>query len=288
MKYYDRKEKKLIEEIEGQQKILSFLYNTYPGRACLKLFVARPWFSNVRAKYQKSEKSIKDIKPFMKKHNIEIDDTIVSTFRSFNDFFIRSKPTRCGGPADELVAVATSKFSYFPITEDLNLSIKRSKYTITDILQDKEMAENYKGGTCMVFRLAVSDYHRYCYIDDGYIISNKFIPGELHTVRAISEKYNVYSRNCREVSLLGTNSLGKIAYIEVGALMVGKICNNYRSPFSRFDEKGYFEFGGSTVVVLLDKNTKIAFDEDIVKANAEGFETQVEIGERIGLICSKD
>ena len=284
MRYYDRKSKKIVEEIEDYQRALTFLYNTSLGRVCLKTVVARPWVSNVRAKYQKSTKSAKDIRPFVQKHKIALSDETLDNFKSFNDFFIRQQPTRCSGPKDELIAAATSKFSYFPITDDLKLNIKRSKYTISDILQDNEMADKFRGGTCLVFRLAVSDYHHYCHIDDGCIIESKFIPGELHTVRSVSEKYNVYTRNCREVSLMQTNNLGDVAYIEVGALMVGKICNNKKSEFNKFDEKGYFEFGGSTVVVLLNKNINICFDEDILRANADGLEAQVEIGERIGLI----
>jgi phosphatidylserine decarboxylase len=284
MKYYSRQEKKVVEEIEEYGKLLAFLYNTTVGRLCLKSFVARPWFSNLRAKYMKSKYSVKDIETFVKKHGIEIDDETLRTFKSFNDFFIRSEPTRSEGPENELVAAATSKFSYYPITDDLKLSIKKSQYTVADILENEVVAERFKGGTCLVFRLAVSDYHRYCYIDDGKIVSNKFIPGELHTVRSISEKYNVYARNCREVTLIQTEHLGEIAYIEVGALMVGKIKNNGKTPFNRFDEKGYFEFGGSTVVMLLNKDVHIRFDEDIIEMSRQGLETQVEIGERIGMI----
>jgi phosphatidylserine decarboxylase len=286
--FYSRKEKKLVEEVEEQKKILNFLYNTVPGRICLKSVVARPWVSRVRAKYHKSPRSVKDIEPFMKKHNIELDAETVSRFHSFNDFFIRTKPIRCDGSDDELIAIATSKLSYFPINDDLRLSIKQSKYTIEDIVQDEKIADRFKGGTCMVFRLAVNDYHRYCHIDSGYIISNKFIPGVLHTIRAVSQRFNVFARNSREVTLMATQHLGDVLYVEVGALLVGKIQNNQKTPFNKFDEKGYFEFGGSTVVVLLNQNIKIEFDEDIQKANANGFETQVEIGERIGLICSKD
>lgn len=283
--YYDRKERQFVEEIEGQKKILSFLYKTSIGRVCLKTVVASPWVSKVRAKYQKSKKSIKDIRPFMKKYNIDLDDVVVDKFQSFNDFFIRTNAIRCDGPDNELVAAATSKLSYFQIEDDLRLNIKQSSYTIQDILQDAEMAKKFRGGTCIVFRLAVNDYHRYCHIDDGYEISNKFIPGVLHTVRPVSEKFNVYARNSREVTLLAMQHLGDVAYVEVGALMVGKIQNNRKSPFNRFDEKGYFEFGGSTIVVFLNKNVKVKFDDDIARANAHGFETQVEIGERIGLIC---
>ena len=139
--HYDRKEKKMVEEAEGQKKILALLYNTYFGRTLLQMFVAQPWFTNMIAHYHKSKYSAKDIVPFIKKHNIDIDEQALGKFKSFNDFFTRAKPIRCGGPENELIAIATSKLSYFKITDDLKLSIKQSQYTIEDILQDNEMAE---------------------------------------------------------------------------------------------------------------------------------------------------
>lgn len=61
VKIYHRDSKKLIEEKEYQEELLIFLYKTVIGRSLLKLFVARPWFSNLRARYQKSPESKKDI-----------------------------------------------------------------------------------------------------------------------------------------------------------------------------------------------------------------------------------
>jgi phosphatidylserine decarboxylase len=148
------------------------------------------------------------------------------------------------------------------------------------------MAEYFANGICLVHRMAVDDNHRYIHIDDGKMLSHKTIQGELHTVRPISQDFNVFSRNCREVSLLETEHLGTIAYIEVGALLVGKINNNNNIAFNRCDEKGYFEFGGSTIIILINKD--IEFDHDIDKMNADGIEIKVGVGERIGLICSKD
>ena len=47
------------------------------------------------------------------------------------------------------------------------------------------------------------------------------------------------------------------------------------------DEKGYFEFGGSTVVLLL-QNGKVRLDADLVENSENGYETIVRMGERIG------
>jgi phosphatidylserine decarboxylase len=49
------------------------------------------------------------------------------------------------------------------------------------------------------------------------------------------------------------------------------------------EEKGYFEFGGSTILLLL--NRPVQFDEDIATMNKAGAEIQVRAGERIGILC---
>jgi phosphatidylserine decarboxylase len=285
--YYNRKTRQVEEDVDYKSTSLNFLYKTLPGRFILWSVVARPWFSNLVSKYQKSKLSKKDIVPFIEKYKVfENKEYVKNTYNSFNEFFTRKKMLVCD-ELDEMVFIspADSKMQFFEITDDLVLNIKHSKYKIEDILQNPLAAEDFRGGTCIVFRLSVDDYHRYHFIDNGEVIAHKKIPGELHTVRPISEKYNVFTRNAREVTVMRTTNFGIVAQIEVGALLVGKIVNADKKAFSRFDEKGYFEFGGSTIVLLLNK--KIKFDEDIMNANIQGLETKVYAGERIG-ICLKD
>lgn len=282
MKYYNRSTQKVEETVEYQQKTLEFLYHTVLGRVLLKLIVARPWFSRLRGIYQSSGASKKDIRPFAEKHHIELDDGQLNSFASFNDFFTRKKQVVTDNTPNGLVSIADSKMRYYKITDQLRLPIKHSVYDIADIVGDKEIAEHFRNGTCIVFRLSVDDCHRYHYIDSGRLIAHRKIKGMLHTVRPISEKYAVFARNTREVSLLDTERLGKVAQIEIGALLVGKIVNHGVTEFTKMQEKGYFEYGGSTVVLLLSK--AVRFDEDIVRMNAAGIETQVHAGERIGII----
>ena len=129
----------------------------------------------------------------------------------------------------------------------------------------------------------MDDYHRYCYIDNGTKTDNTFIAGELHTVNPIAlERYNIYKRNCREYTVLHTENFGDVVQIEVGAMMVGRIVNNHgEASFVRGEEKGRFEFGGSTIVMLFGRDS-ISVDHDILCNSAEGIETVVKLGEKIG------
>ena len=130
--------------------------------------------------------------------------------------------------------------------------------------------------------MSVDDYHRYCFTDKGKILSNRFIPGILHTVNPLAlEKHDVYGKNCRELTLLDTENFGKVAYIEVGAMMVGRINNHKVETFEKGDEKGYFSFGGSTIVMLYKKDI-INLDSDIAENSKTEIETTLLYGEKIG------
>lgn len=281
--YYDRELKEIKEQKEYQEGLLKFLYNTIPGRFLLKNIVIKPWISEKRSKYQKSSASVKDIKPFIEKYNVLVNDNQINDWHSFNDFFTRKKDIVIDEKINSLISVADSKILVYQISNDTKLKIKNSVYSVSDIIKDDKLAAEYKNGTCLVFRLSVDDYHRYHYPDSGSLILNKKIPGVLHTVRPISDKYKVYSQNSREVNVLNMNHLGKIIQIEVGALMVGKIVNHGHKEFEKGQEKGYFEFGGSTIVLLLKENAVI-LDDDIIKYSQQGIETKVFAGEKIGTI----
>ena len=279
---YDRKEKCVKDPGEYRQGLASFMYETVVGRILLRVAVS-PWVSKLWGVYQSSRLSRRSIRPFVEKNGVQVTEEQLKSFRSFNDFFTRKKEVVAQQEEPEvLLSPADSKMSYFPITEGLQLKIKSSTYELEEVLQDPALAQAYRGGTCIIFRLAVDDYHRYHFIDDGRLLSTKKIKGQLHTVRSISEKYRVFARNSRQVSVLDTDHFGKVVQVEVGAILVGKIQNHNKESFTRLEEKGYFEFGGSTILMLLSGD--IQFDPDIAENNAEGNEIQVRAGERIGIL----
>jgi len=112
---------------------------------------------------------------------------------------------------------------------------------------------------------------------------NIFIPGVLHTVRPIAlREIPVFTENCREYTLMHTAHFGKVVQVEVGAMLVGKIRNYHRRySFSRGEEKGCFLYGGSTIIVLLQKN-RVNIFPDIRKASLEGREVPVRLGQAVG------
>jgi len=207
-------------------------------------------------------------------------------YRSYNEFFTRKIKTKYR-PVDRegshFISPCDSKLTVLPITKNCRFTLKQTQYSVPSLLRNKRLAAEYHGGYVLIFRLTVDDYHRYCYVSDGEKEENVFIPGVLHTVNPVANDYfPIYKENSREYSVLHSKEFGDIVMVEVGALLVGKIVNHHgKGQVFRGQEKGYFEFGGSTVVLLV-KEGKVRIDSDILKNSVEQVETVVKFGEKIG------
>ena len=270
----------------GQDRLLEWMYGTAFGRLLVKIMI-RPGVSRAAGWLLDRRISALAVKPFIRANHICMDDFEQRKFRSFNDFFTRRVlPGR--RPVDteptHLIAPCDSKLSVYEILPDSRFRVKGTQYTLEGLLQSKPLAEQFLGGTLLLFRLTVDDYHRYAYIDSGFAGESTRIPGVFHTVNpAAASRYPIYRENTREYSLLESERFGTVLQMEVGAAMVGRIVNDPGSrQVRRGEEKGRFEFGGSTVIVLLQKGRAIP-DADLVRNTAEDAETVVHLGERIGI-----
>ena len=157
-------------------------------------------------------------------------------------------------------------------------------YTAAQLLRNERLADHYKGGYAVILRLTVDDYHHYCYVADGQKSKNVTLPGIYHTVNpAANDAFPIYRENAREYTLIRTEKFGTIMMMEVGAMMVGKITNLEKDScqVKKGAEKGYFEFGGSTIILFL-QHGKVRLDSDLLENTEAGYETIVRMGERIG------
>ncbi|HBX48157.1 MAG TPA: phosphatidylserine decarboxylase, partial [Clostridiaceae bacterium] len=100
---------------------------------------------------------------------------------------------------------------------------------------------------------------------------------------ALKKIPEILCKNKREWSIFHSQNFGDMLYIEVGATFVGSILQTYtpNSPVSKGDEKGYFKFGGSTIILII-KSDKVKIDDDILIQTKKGFETKISYGEKIG------
>lgn len=289
MKYKDR-EGNVIEIETGQDKFLRKMYTTKLGRLVIKILIARP-VSAICGFFLNRGISKIFIKGFVKKNNIDVTQYEERKYKSYNDFFSRKiKPgnRQIAGGEDVLISPCDGKLSLINIDENTVFHIKNGEYTLEMLLKNKNLAEEYKGGICLLFRLTVDDYHRYSYPCDGQKDKDVEIRGVLHTVNPVAaENILIYKENSRKYSTLHTKKFGKIIQMEVGALVVGKITNHHNGEykFKKGEEKGYFEFGGSTVILLLQKNA-IKLSPDIINNTGDDCELLVKMGEVIGKVTA--
>ncbi len=286
-------QEKEIEKIYGQ----SFLFFLYADNIFSKIvraiFSKIPFFSRFYGNLQQSKRSKKKILPFIKKYNVntlEFYDKVES-FNSFNDFFIRKlKPDVRPLSSNPQIAVlpVDGRYMVFQNIQTVDgFYVKGEKFSLEEFLQDKILAEKYREGSMMIGRLAPVDYHRFHFPVDCIPQKPKLINGYLYSVNPIALKtnINIFSQNKRMLTVLDTKNFGEILYIEVGASNVGTIIQTFfaETEYKKGDEKGYFSFGGSSVVLLFEKD-KIRFDEDLIKNSENKIETKTTYGGSLGRI----
>lgn len=268
-----------------EKGLLPWLYTTAPGRGALKLLTARP-VSKIAGAFCDSALSKPLIGGFVKKNGIDLNQYEKQEFSSFNDCFTRKIKSQLRPVCMEekaLISPSDGLLSAYKIEQGMVFPAKQSAYSVASLLRDEALAQEFDGGTVLVIRLCVQHYHRYCYIDSGVKGENIFIPGVLHTVQPIAlERHAVFSENCREYTVMETRNFGKVIQCEIGAMLVGRILNHHGpGAMQRGDEKGMFLYGGSTIVLLLQKDAA-ALPEEYFEATARGEETPVRYGAQIG------
>lgn len=292
IKYYNRKQNKYeIEKVAGE-KYLNWSYSSPSGKGLVELLLKKKLFSKLYGYYCDTKISSRKIKDFIKDFDIDMSLYTKSydEYTSFNDFFIRSLniSTRIIDKNNNtLISPCDGKISAF---DNINLNdlvqIKGFTYSLKELLKDNEVYNLYDGGTCLIFRLCPTDYHRFHFIDDGVCGDTTKIKGHYYSVNPIALKNvkKLFCQNKREWSIFHSDNFGDVIYVEVGATCVGSIIQSYspNSKITKGSEKGYFKFGGSTVILFFKKNV-VKIHENLLTQTQLGFETSVLMGEKIGL-----
>ncbi len=268
--------------------LLRFLYGTVPGRAVLK-FLAWPGVSKLGGRFLSSRISRLAVPYYIKKFHIDMADIEVPAggFPSFNAFFIRKRRhVGFDSAYDHLSSPCDGYLTIADITEGTVFFVKNTAFSLEDLLCDTELAAKFRGGSAFIFRLTPAEYHRYCYAADGNIVRGEKIPGKLHCVRPIAlRNMPVFVQNSREYQVIRTEHFGMMVHMEIGAMLVGKIRNDSgylkKGCVRKGGGKGYFEFGGSTIVLLTQKGM-ISPDPALYKRKDGEGEIPVHMGECIG------
>ena len=268
---------------------LAWLYDNPVGEVAMFTLVKRKFVSDWYGKMMDSPSSVEKIKPFVEDYNIDLSIAQKQGFNSFNDFFTR-KLKESSRPIDTnlniVVSPADGKILVYQNIQNTDFIVKGFRFDVGSFLADVELAKKYEDGSLMIVRLAPYDYHRYHFPLSGTVSLTKKIEGDLYSVNpiALREMAEIFILNKREYVSISTMQFGDVIMAEVGATMVGSILQTYKgNQVFKGDEKGFFKFGGSTVVLLFEKG-KILIDEDLLINTSNGLETAVLIGERLAKV----
>jgi len=292
IKYYNRKENKYeIEKVAGE-KYLNWSYSSPSGKGLVELLIKKKLFSKLYGYYCDTKISSRRIKDFIESFNIDMSvyAKTYDQYSSFNEFFMRSLNSNArviDKNNNILISPCDGKLSAY---ENINLNdivqIKGFTYSLKELLQDNEIYNMYDGGTCLIFRLCPTDYHRFHFIDNGVCSETTKIKGNYYSVNPVALKNvkKLFCQNKREWSIFHSDNFDDVLCMEIGATCVGSIIQSYspNSKITKGDEKGYFKFGGSTVILFFKKDI-VKIHEDLLAQTQLGFESSVLMGEKIGL-----
>lgn len=279
-----------LEKVYGEGAV-RWLYESAAGKAMGPLVVA-PLTSRVYGVVQSSGWSAQKVLPFIQNFGIQMDefevqsDDVSRPFKSFNDFFIR--PFKAGKRPfvtdEKMGAFAEARyFGYESLDHEEKIPVKGQFLASSVVVNSPKWERTFEGGPCLLARLCPVDYHRFHYPDNGKVLDHFRVKGQLHSVNplALKKRPDIFMRNERVVTIMETEKFGKLAYVEVGAVCVGKIVQSGSlETFKRGDEKGYFLFGGSTVIVFGEKG-KWTPSADILKATKAGHEVYIHLGDAV-------
>ncbi|MBN1907675.1 MAG: phosphatidylserine decarboxylase [Deltaproteobacteria bacterium] len=291
--YIDRKTGNIRQEIVPGERWLKWLYCNPFGKLALEGLVKRKFLSQWYGRKMDKPASKNKIPGFIKELNIDMGEVLrpANDFSTLNDFFIRrlkpeSRPIE--RDVNAIVSPADGKTLGFTEIDSLDtFFVKGHQFSIEKLLQDQSLSKRYAGGTLLIFRLAPADYHRFHFPANGRISKSTRINGAYYSVSpyAVKKRMKIYWENTREYSILTTLNAGDILLCEIGATMVGSIVQNYLpdTEVIKGDEKGWFSFGGSTVIVLFEKN-RVKIDTDIIENTRKGYETSIRVGEKLATL----
>jgi phosphatidylserine decarboxylase len=291
--YYDRAQGGLVAERVFAAGFLYWSYNTRLGRAVTRWVLSRRAVSRACGWLMRRSWSRHLIGPFERATMADApaDPRHAPAYACFNDFFVRDREgisehtvrgaSTCASPVDGKL------FALCGIGARETFRVKRSLFNLEKLLGDRQLGERFAGGTALICRLGLCDYHHFHFPCSGvpqpaFAVAGRLYAGGPYALRTPT---SFYAENFRMVTLIDSDRFGQVAQVEIGAFTVGSIRQHFR-PGRRAhkgEKKGYFELGGSTVVLVFAAGA-IEIDGDLRRHSDRGFETRLRVGDSVGRV----
>lgn len=281
------------EEVYGERS-LRWVYGNPLGALALHGVVKRGVFSRFYGWRMDRPASRKAIRPFVEKYRVDTTEFAepIGSFRTFNEFFYRRlKPGARRIDPDLGTAVFPADGRHLVAVDSEHwpgILVKGGRLDLDDLVRDPGMAERFRRGTLILSRLCPVDYHRFHFPVSGRVGAPRPISGPLFSVNPIALRRNldIFIRNKRYVSKIDTEQWGSVLMVEVGATCVGAVEYTYTggTQVTKGDEKGYFRFGGSSVITIFEPG-RIAPAEDLLAHSSEFREVYARMGDTMGRVA---
>jgi phosphatidylserine decarboxylase len=282
---YARHSGKIVQEFMDDHRST---YESKPRRSPTQWIQSQPLYDRLYAAFQHSRWSAKQIEPFIQKNHIDMAEFEPEHYTSFGDFFDRRfRPGVRQFPAESGTMGAFAEARYFAwekINPEQRFPIKGHSLRAEQLLGTAERARAFSGGPVITVRLAPVDYHHVHYPDSGKTLEQNRLGSRNWTVNwhALQAKEDILFENERQVNILETRNFGRLGFVEIGALTVGRIVQVHPldAPYQRGDEKSVFRFGGSSIVVFGEPGAWRPSD-DLLRNTSENIETFVRLGDGV-------
>ena len=220
----------------------------------------------------------------------------LDTARKFFERKIRYKECRpMSMEGDAVLSPADSRVITGSFESESLLFLKEKFFSLDDLLDGKRgWSGLFYNGDYAVFRLTPEKYH-YSHVPVSGIVEDFYeIDGAYNSCNpgAVLAVNKAYSRNRRVVTIIDTDvhggtGCGKVAMVEVAALMIGDIVqcyseNEYENPstvmkgmFLRKGQPKSLFRPGSSVDILVFEKGRVQFDRDLIEnSRKNGIETR--------------
>jgi phosphatidylserine decarboxylase precursor len=212
-----------------------------------------------------------------------------SGWRTFNQFFARElnpglRPIADPWDNHTLTSPADCLFQQsFAIDEESNIPAKTIKHThrygnIRQLMEGSRYAEAFAGGTFVHYMLPPSSYHRYHVpvagrVEESFVVSGKVYmqvdleDGQLASRDAAGSGFEftqVRGVLTIDTGASGLGDLGVVAVIPVGMSHVASVTLTTMTgtEVAKGEEFGFFQFGGSDIIILLQAGVTARIDTD--------------------------
>ena len=293
IRYINRESGEIKTEKVPGEKWLKWLYYNPLGEVTLHIFVKRKAISVFYGWLMNTHWSANKIEPFINEFDIDTTIIINKRYKTFNEFFTRKlKPSARPVNRDSNIVVSPGdgKLLAYQSIKNHDFIVKGYRFDVATFLHNDSLAALYGDGSMILLRLCPTDYHRYHFPLDGTVSPCVKINGSLFSVSpfALRTLPEVFLLNKREYIILANRRFGDVIMSEIGATMVGSIVQTYRGDrVVKGEEMGYFKFGGSSIILFFKKGA-VQLDNDLIKNTGNGLETEVKMGEHIGVVFDEN